>query len=217
MKLIDVIADVRLMLQDTSTDSSLQRFSDATLLKFANQALKRMAVIRPDLFSLIGEIPCTAESVIQSMPSDSIRVMEIFQVKGGSSVRETNRETIDQTHPLWASDTAGETINWMRHVRNPNKFFVYPKAPSGQILIGEYAQTPPNYTADQDVELLPDVYYPVVIDGTIYLAESIDNEHVNSNRAAMFMQSFTQALTTSFQSRTVTDVESAGLTSKEVA
>jgi len=217
MKLVNVIADVRLMLQDTSTDSALQRFDDSTLLKFANQALKRMAVIRPDLFSYIGEIPCTAEAVIQSMPTDSIRVMEIFQVKNGPSVRETNRETIDQTHPLWASDPAGEAINWMRHVRNPNKFFLYPKAPSGQVLIGEYAQTPPDYTAEQEVALLPDVYYPVVVDGTIFLAESIDNEHVNSNRAAMFMQSFNQALTTSFQSRTVTDVESAGLTSKEVA
>ena len=213
MILNDVIVEARRLIQDNSAP---QRYSDAVLLGFANQTLKRMSVLRPDLFAYIGEITCTAGAVIQSPPSDSIRVIEIFQVKDGSGVTEVDRNSLDQTYPGWMNDTAGPAVNWMRHVRNPNKFFIYPKAPVGQILIGEYAQTPPTYTGSETVALLPDAFFPVVVDGTVFLAESVDNEHVNSNRAQLFQQSFTQALGVSAQARSLTDTEEAGIPAEQV-
>jgi hypothetical protein len=213
MILNDVVTEARRLLQDISAP---QRYSDAVLLGFANQTLKRMSVLRPDLFAYIGEIPCTAGAVIQSPPSDSVRIIEIFQVKDGSGVTEVDRNSLDQTYPGWMNDAAGAAVNWMRHVRNPNKFFIYPKAPVGQVLIGEYAQTPPNYVGTDAVALLPDAFFPVVVDGTVFLAESVDNEHVNSNRAQLFQQSFTQALGVSAQARTLTDTETAGLPNEQV-
>lgn len=213
MILNDVVTEARRLLQDISAP---QRYSDAVLLGFANQTLKRMSVLRPDLFAYIGEIACTAGAVIQSPPTDSVRVIEIFQVKDGSGVTEVDRNSLNETYPGWMNDTAGPAVNWMRHVRNPNKFFIYPKAPVGQVLIGEYAQTPPNYTGSETVALLPDAFFPVVVDGTVFLAESVDNEHVNSNRAQLFQQSFTQALGVSAQARTLTDTEEAGLPKEQV-
>ena len=213
MRLSAVITEVRRVLQDNTAP---YRYSDTYLLGFANQALKRMAVLRPDLFAYIGTVTCTAGAVIQSAPTDSIRVMEVFQVQGGSGVTEVNRDSLDETYPGWMNDAAGACVNWMRHVRNPNRFFIYPKAPAGQVLVVEYAQTPPDYAIDADVALLPDAYFPVVVDGTIFLAESVDNEHVNSNRAQLFQQTFTQALGVNAQSRTLTDTEEAGLDPKQV-
>lgn len=213
MILNDVVTEVRRLIQDSSVT---QRYSDAVLIGFANQTLKRMSVLRPDLFAYIGEIPCAAGSVIQSPPTDSVRVVEIFQVKDGSGITEVDRTALDQTYPSWMNDAAGPTVNWMRHVRNPNKFFIYPKAPADLVLIGEYAQTPPNYTGTQTVALIPDAFFPVVVDGTVFLAESVDNEHVNSNRAQLFQQSFTQALGASAQSRVMTDTEDAGLAKGQV-
>jgi len=215
MILGDVITEARKLLQDTNPSATLQRFSDATLLGFANQTLQRMAVIRPDLFAYIGEIPCTAGEVLQSAPSDSIRIMEIFRVKNGRSVRETNREILDQTYPAWGDDLAGPCSSWMRHPRNQNKFFIYPKAPVGQILIGEYSQTPPTYTENQTVALLADAYFTCVLDGTMFLAESIDNEHVTSQRAQLFQQAFIQAMESNFQSRLVTDTEASAMDKRE--
>lgn len=216
MILDTVIAEARRMLQDTSTNTALQRYSDAELLGFANQALKRIAVLRPDLFAKIADFSTVAGEVIQTAPSDSLRVMEVFRVKNGASIRETNRETLDQTYPDWANDDPGPTVNWMRHPRNSNRFFIYPKAPASQTLVIEYAQTPKTYALGETVALLPEAYLPVVIDGTIFLAESIDNEHVNSNRAQLFQQSFVQSLSTNFQARPVTDTETAGLSPNEV-
>jgi hypothetical protein len=104
----------------------------------------------------------------------------------------------------------------MRHVRNANRFFVYPAPEDGVVLVGEYAQTPPDYTIDQEVTFPTDTYFPAVIDGTVFLAESIDNEHVNSGRAKLFLDAFVQALGVSLQSRTITDTPSAGINPKEV-
>ncbi len=216
MILDTVIAEVRKMLQDTNANAALQRYSDAELLGFANQALKRIAVLRPDLFAKIAEYTTTAGEVLQTAPADSLRIMEVFRVKDGSAIRETNRLTLDQTYPDWANDDPGATVNWMRHPRNANRFFIYPKAPAAQVLIIEYSQAPKMYNLGEAVELLSDAYFPVVVDGTIFLAESIDNEHVNSNRAKLFQDSFIQALSTNFQARPVTDTEEAGLTQDQV-
>jgi hypothetical protein len=213
MILNDVVTEARRLLQDISAP---QRYSDAVLLGFANQTLKRMSVLRPDLFAYIGETPTTAGAVIQSPPIDSVRIVEIFQVKDGAGVTEVDRNSLDQTYPGWMNDAAGPTVNWMRHVRNPNRFFVYPAPVAGVVLVGEYAQTPPDYTLDQEVTFPTDAYFPTVVDGTVFLAESIDNEHVNSGRAKLFQDSFVQGLGVSLQSRTITDTEAGGQDPKQV-
>jgi len=208
MILNDVITEVRRLIQDENTP---QRYSDTVLLGFANQALKRISVLRPDLFAYMGTVTCTENEVLQSAPSDSIRLIEVFSVVGGSGVIETNREILDQSYPQWINDAAGACRNFMRHARNPNKFFIYPKAPASQVLKVEYSQSPPTYDGTTTVALLPDAFLPAVVDGTVYLAESIDNEHVNSGRAELFLKSFTQALGVSASNRIFTDTETAGL------
>ena len=213
MILNDVITEVRRILQDTN---SPQRYSDTILIGFANQALKRIAVLRPDLFAIIAEIPTTQGSVVQSTPADSIRLIELYSVKNGNGIIETNREALDQAYPTWMNDPEGAAVNFMRHVRNANKFFIYPKAPANQILVGEYSQTPPDYDGTTTVALLPDAYFPVVVDATVFIAESVDNEHVNSQRAQLFQQSFTQALGVAAQSRAITDPERGGLDEEDV-
>ena len=210
MILDDVITEVRYLSSDTNTDTDLQRFSDAALLKFANLTLKRMALLRPDLFSTIGDITCTDGVILQSAPSDSIRIMEIFSIKDGAAVRETEREILDQTYPAWTTDTAAACQTWMRHPRNPNKFFIYPKSSTSQVLTGEYAQSPPVYDGTTTVSLLPDAWFPTVVDGTMFLAQSVDDEHVLSQRAALFQESFIQALQANMESRIVTDLEQGG-------
>ena len=213
MTLSDVLVQVRYLIQDSK---SPERYSDGLLTGFANQALKRIAILRPDLFSYMGQVSCVADSVIQRLPLDSIRLIEVHSVKGGNSVHETNKEILDQSIPDWTNEPAGNAINFMRHIRNPNIFFIYPKAPEDQILVTEYAQTPTDYTKDQLVDLLSDVYLPVVVDATVFLVESMDNEHVLSNRANLFYSSFTGALGVAVKSRELTDKELSGV-SKEGA
>jgi len=209
----DAITEVRRLIQDTTATF---RYSDAVLLGFVNQTLKKMVVLRPDLFSLIADFSTVADTVLQSCPADSVRLIQIFQTKNGDAVTEVSKETLDRMYPSWVNEASGTPINFMRHVRNPNRFFVYPRPISGIELVGEYAQSPVTYTINQTVSLLPDAYLTSVVEGTIYLAESVDNEHVNSNRAKLFQDAFIQGLGVGLQTRIITDTDEGGLDPKQV-
>jgi hypothetical protein len=214
MILDDVITEVRRILQD---ETETFRFSDAFLLGLCNQGLKRIQLLRPDLFSFVGTVACTAGEVIQSAPSDSLRIIEVYSiVSSGVGLVEADREVLDQTLPTWPNDTAAAAINWMRHVRNPNKFFIYPQAPVGQSLDIEYSQVPIDYTGSATVLLLPDAFFPAVVDVVVFLAESIDNEHVTSGRAKLFLESFQSLMGASKASLPVTDTEHAGQDTQRV-
>ena len=207
MILNDVIAEVRRIVQDETTT---YRYSDVFILSLCNQALKRVQLLRPDLFSFVGTVACTAGEVIQTAPSDSLRVIEVYSIVGGGGLVEADREVLDQTIPTWVNDTAAAAVNWMRHVRNPNKFFIYPQAPSGQTLNIEYSQVPSTYAGAAAVTLLPDAYFPVVVDVVVFLIESVDNENVTSQRAQLYKDSYTEMLGVTSASRPVTDTENAG-------
>lgn len=209
----DVITEARNILQDAKVPF---RYVDTLLLGFVNLTLKRLSILRPDLFVVMGDIPTVANTVVQSLPPNSMRLVEIFQVKGGNAVTEATREVYDQTYPEWINEPVGPTRNFMRHARNPNKFFIYPKAPENLVLIGEYAQSPRTYGLTEEIDLVPDSFLPVLVDGTVFIAESVDNEHVNSNRAKLFQDIFNETISLSLQSRALTDTEFAGQDPKEV-
>jgi hypothetical protein len=209
----DVITEARRLVQDQTAP---YRYSDSVLLSYVNQTLKRMAILRPDLFSDIVDIATTTDSAAQVLPSDAIRLIDIFQIKNGNAVTEVDRETMNRNYPGWMQEAAGQPVNFMRHVKNPDRYFLYPRPAAGVILVGEYAKTPPSYTLDAAIDVLTDVYFPVLVDGVVYLAESIDDEHVQSGRAKLFSDSFMQALGAGLQSRKITDTKSAGMDKGEV-
>lgn len=204
----EVITEVRSILQDADTP---YRYSDTDLLGFVNQTIKRMVVIRPDLFGEIGDIPTTAGSAVQSLPSDSLRLIDIFQVKGGNAITEVDRETMARYAPDWMNATAGSPVNFMRHVKNSERFFLYPPPVEGTILVGEYSKVPSDYALTDTITRPSEAFFPTIITGVVWLAESIDDEAVNSKRAEFFLQLFTSELASSLQSRTVTDTKPAGL------
>jgi hypothetical protein len=204
----DIIAEARNIIQDTRLP---YRYSDVVMTGFVNQTLKRIVSYRPDAFSYIGTISTTAGSVVQALPSDAVRLVEIFQVNNGNAVTEVNRETLDQMYPEWVSEAAGTPVNFMRHPRNPTRYFLYPRPSAGVTLVGEYIQAPATYTINQTITLMPDSFFPIVVDGTVFLAESVDNEHVNSGRAKLFLDAFLSGISASLSTRIIADAENAAV------
>lgn len=204
----DVITEARNILQDTATP---YRYSDTDLLGFFNQTIKRMVVLRPDLFGSISDIPTTANTAVQALPSDGMRLIDIFQVKGSNAITEVDRETLSRYAPNWMNETAGSPVNFMRHVKNPERFFLYPPPASGTVLLGEYVKVPADYAIGDVIDQPSDAFLPVIVDGVVFLAESIDDESINSKRAEFFLQLFTSQLTSSLQSRSLTDTKSAAM------
>lgn len=204
-----IIDQVRVLISD---DNSLmpERFSDADLLGFVNQAIKRTAMVRPDLFITDTNITPTAGQVEQELSATITRIMEIHRVVGGGAIGEVDKETMDRSAPDWTTETPGPPVNWMRHPRNPRRYFLYPAPATGTQLSVEYIEVPSDYVLS-DTIALPDSYKGAIVDCTVYLAEVVDNEHVETQRAKAFLDSYLQALGIDMSQRDVVDNEDGKL------
>lgn len=171
-------------------DPSAVRYTAADLLGYANDALDQIVGMLPQLFHTDGTLACIAGSVEQELPlATGISLVRVNNVVGGNAVNPADRNMLDAYHPGWRNDTAGAAVNWMPVDNAPRKFLVYPKAPPAQTLDITYVAVPGEYTATDNTGL-PTVLSDAIADYVVYRAESRDDEHVNSNRAAQFMASF---------------------------
>lgn len=186
-----IVAKVRDTIQDEDSDPSY-RISDVKMTQYANDFVRELALLRPDLFSTIGDIACTAGTCLQSAPASAVVLMDIFQVKDGRVVTEGKRRDIDRFNQNWLNDTAAAAENWIRQEKDPLKFFIYPKAPDPQTLVGQWAQLPAEM-ADVDAQIpaqVQEVYYSAMHHYMVFRAEAKDDEAVLSNRAKLFYDGF---------------------------
>ena len=198
----EITADVRRLVQDALVP---YRYSDTTLLAYVNQTLRRMVPLRPDLFITSVDFTLTAGSAEQTLPDTAYRLVHAHRVKNGAAIEEVDKGQFDRAYPRWPLDPAGPTTKFMRHPRNPRAFFVYPTPSSGIILDIEYVTPPPVYTMNDNITVLSDAFFGAIVDGVVYLVESMDDEHVQSGRAKLFLDSFVATLGTSAQTNDVVD------------
>lgn len=207
----DVVMDVREEIQDTMVQ---YRYSDEFIVRKINQVMRRTALLRPDLFVVVEPFACAAGS-LQTAPADSIRFMDALSNTTGAALKEVSQEVLDMMVPTWEALAPGPAINWMRYPRDPNRFYVYPAATALDTLVITYARCPATLSF-LDTIILQDVYSPVITDGTVWLMESIDAEHVASGSAKMRQDAFLSGLSAGLTSRRLTDSGTAGLPPEEV-
>tara|TARA_R110000803_G_scaffold48216_1_gene100148 strand:+ start:7264 stop:7902 length:639 start_codon:yes stop_codon:yes gene_type:complete len=206
----DIVVEARELLLDELVP---YRYSDDYIVRKANQVLKRMLVVRPDLFITVTTL-VTVPGALQSAPAESMRLMDVLTNSEGQVPKEIDQQAMDVMFPRWRAGDAGPTTNWMRAAKDPNRFFVYPASAGGESLVVAYAQTLPNYVA-ADTVALSDAYFPVVLDGVCWLMESLDAEHVESGRARMFQESYTTALASGLLSRKIADAPDGGVSASK--
>ncbi|MCA3109834.1 MAG: hypothetical protein ING91_19475 [Rhodocyclaceae bacterium] len=197
----DAIADVRDALQDTDLD--LQRYADATILEYLSDGLVEICLRRPDLFSTLANIPLVSDP-FQSAPADSVRVIDVLRLVGGDVLVECEKDSVDANDPGWMTQT-GTPLNWMRYVKDPNRFLLAP-VPTGtetaQIL---YAKTPARVETLAAVVPLPDAYRPALVSYGVFRAETKNDQSVVDGRAKLMWDVFLASLTASIQSKATTD------------
>lgn len=218
-----VISEVRSLIQDSAQPT---RNTDPVLLGFLSQTLNRMAVMRPDLFTTVQLLQTKPHQVLQEIPAEGIQLVDVFSVQVGLggrpvAVSEASREVYDKTLPSWVGDKGRMPVHFMRYVKNSRKFFLYPQPKEDVYTLVEYSRLPAYedgstilsaQTYDKEIRDLSNSYLPVVVDGVVFLAESIDDEHVLSQRAVMFRESFMGALNATLEAKVI-----AGLSEEAAA
>lgn len=222
----DVIREVRDYVQDTQEP---YRYSDPDMLMYVNNGLKQMAVLRPDLFTKEVEIELEADSPVRiKLPppdtddDDQRRIVRIMELESAGPTPGEGEEYMPRTAPVEVMKTdmdrcapgwrfvdpdknpRGICRQWMRDPRVPQEFLVYPP-PAAQTIRAIYAVEPMTVAANTVLPDLPDVYQSALVACCIYLASSVDAEHVESGRAERFRNAFREGMGASVESRLVTD------------
>lgn len=171
-------------------DPSAVRYSAADLLTYANDALDQLVMLVPTLFYSTGVLPCTVGETLQSVPTYLAKsLLDVRRISGGAAITRIDKGALDAYDPSWHTTAAGTAKHWMPVDDDPLRFYIYPKAPTGQVIEVSYVRIPGEFTATADTEL-PTSLSDAVADYIVARAEARDDEHVNSNRAAQFLASF---------------------------
>jgi hypothetical protein len=187
-----IINDARGILQDRDPD---YRYEDSDLLAYVNDAIKSAVVLRPDLFSTIGDYTCITGQCEQALDfEDAVALIEVLSHHGGNAIFPFDLSSMDAFNPGWRNDTAGPAIQWARFSNDPIRFYIYPKAPVAQNIDVRYVRRPVEYGLNDTITELPEIYKPAIVYYVVGMAESRDDEHVNSQRAAQFMAQFSAIL-----------------------
>jgi len=191
----DIIKQARFITNDAGTSAAIYRQDDPELLTYVNEGLKEAAIIRPELFSTVGDMTCTAGQCEQAITFlDAIQLLDVLCIHGGTALTPFDRATMDQFRPGWRTDPAGPAQNWAPLNGDPLQFFIYPRAPVGQVLDVRYVRNPGVYALGDTISDLPASYLPALVWAVVYLAESKDDEHVLSQRAIMARQRFVEIM-----------------------
>lgn len=176
-------------------DPDKVRYSAQDLLQYGNDALDVMLKLAPHLFYADGEVACIALSAMQAISYDDAQsLVDVRRIKNGAAVLPGDRAAMDAFNPNWQAGIAGAAVNWFPVANDPMRFLINPPAPDGQILEVIYVRIPGEYTATQDTGI-PASYADAVADYIVNRAESRDAEHVISQRAQSFGQSFISKVT----------------------
>jgi len=86
-------------------------------------------------------------------------------------------------------------VNYVRHVRNPGPVLPVPGAPrAAPFWLPSILRHLRRMRWGTTITVPGDAYMPTLINGIVYLTQSIDDEHVNSGRAKLFNDAFVQDL-----------------------
>lgn len=179
----DVITQARYTVNDA--DSVLYRLSNDELVGYVNDGIAEISRMAPALFNTLGDFDCIANQCDQTLNfSDAQEIVDVLAIHGGDAVTLADMATLDAFLPGWRSAAAGQAKHWMRKPNDPLRFFIYPKAPDAQTLDVLYVKNPATVTLSSQITEIPATLKPALVHYVIFRAESKDDEHALSGRAA---------------------------------
>ena len=193
-----VIDRARVLLNDTRSPF---RYSDDQMLGFFNDALQRMFSLRPDAFAdrvLDDLVPGSAQ---QSVIGGSFLDIEYVSYDNEqTAVREVIWKDFTNAQREWVGGTPGVPSKFVKDKYNPSTYHVNPRPLADVGIMLLVAENPGVFlTLGAEVDSLIDEYVPALTDCVVFLASSIDDEHVASGRAKLFYDSFLNQLGASEQ------------------
>ncbi len=194
-------------LNDQEPGFQYQRWSQSTLLGYFNDALRQIAIRRPD--EMVAEVSLPLQfGERQSLPSQYRSIIDILTSQDDSC--GTGARMVRGDWEVWAAFNVPNTCtpagtpyrgrDWFYNPNHPRVFFVWPSVPAGATasVMASVVIAPPEYTTSQYNTTVVDPwlkYLPAVIAWVKHRAYLVDTESMASQaKAAGFMGEFREAL-----------------------
>jgi hypothetical protein len=174
------------------------------LVDWLNEGQRRVVSLRPDASSAVTSLTLVA-GARQTMPTGSIRLLDIPNNLNGRACTYVNKSALDSYNPSWRSDTASAVVkHWTYDDKLPTRFEVYPPQPTSGFGTVEMVRSvlPTDCTLDavngasvDSVISLPDQYDAALIDYVVYRGYTKDAAYtVRGGKADQAWEKFLQGL-----------------------
>jgi hypothetical protein len=183
---------------DVYGDTGYDRVFETTWIKYLNAGIRALILVRPDAGAVTESVTLTA-GVIQTLPSDALRLLDISRNMGadgataGKIITPANRKHIDYSNLLWPA-ASGETAidNFSYDKENPNTFYVTPPVHATTVVQVEMvtSQLPTAITATGDTTGTNDLFFEPLVMYMLYKAFVADDEDVEFSKGMTFLQNF---------------------------
>lgn len=187
---------------DTLQDKDNIRWPRPELLAYINDGQREIALQRPDSTARTEALELAANTTLQQLPPDGIRLIEVtrnltgIEAAPGRVIKLTAREVLDQQTPNWHQTPAvTEVRHYIFDIRNPKKFYVYPRPGAGVSVEIVYSATPADLLLESSVISLDDIYANAIIAYVIMRAYQKDEDYArNADAAAAFYAMMSQSM-----------------------
>jgi hypothetical protein len=179
-------------------DVGYDRIDEDVWIKYLNASIRALILVRPDAGSTT-ENYLLAAGVLQSIPTDSLRLLDITRNMGvdgltvGKIVTPASRKHLDYSNLLWPAAT-GETAidNFSYDKENPRIFYTTPPVSATTAVYVELqsSKLPTAVTTTGSDPGINDVFFEAIIMYMLFKAFSTDDEGVEFEKGMTYFQNF---------------------------
>lgn len=189
--------------RETLNDAIKTRYTDVSLILFANAGLGALCLLRPDLFvvtAALATVTATAEQDIATADAAAIKLYWVYRVVGGNVIQPVDLDALNSFSPGWMVADVDDPVEWARHPEDPKqesgtKYYLNPPPKAGVQVLAKYVKAPLRTVITlAAVVPVPDAYMDPLAHYILFRAESKDDEHVIEQRATQAMQFFLQSI-----------------------
>ncbi len=192
-----IIDKAQTILQDTTE----VRWTETELLGWLNDGQREIAIMRPDLFSVLANVTCVAGTK-QSIPANGTALLRVIRNMGvggatpGRAIRQVPMDLLDANVPDWHTKaSATEILHVATDPKMPKVFYTYPPATVSTQLEVLYGASPTDVAAKGNAIGVDDVFATPLIDYLCFRAYSKDQDLTgNTERATSHLQKFTSTV-----------------------
>ena len=187
------VASVLTAARQAIQDLSSIRWTDAALLDYLNEAQLEVSRYKPDS-CIKNETLITAPGIVQKLPDDAIRLIDVVCNVGGNAITQVDRKGLALQNPGWPKETASASVKaYMYHDADPTRFYVLPPSAGASSLAVVYSARPTAVAAGDQISL-SDEYKSSLVHYICFKAFNEDSMSPDANKAVAFHTLFMNSL-----------------------